>query len=286
MKKTELKVKQPDELLNYLLNNLNMSRNKLKALLKYNNILVNGRVIKQFDYKLKENDKIVLNNDGKKAPCPVPIIYEDDNYLVLEKKSGLLTIATDREKDKTLYHIARQYVKSNNKNNNIFIVHRLDKDTSGIVLFVKNEKLKFQLQEDWNNCVKKRSYVAIVEGILEKKQDKLISYLIENQNSNMVYSTKNKKEGKVAITNYKVNKETKKYSLVDIIIETGRKNQIRVQFNDINHKIVGDKKYGQINEKHKRLYLHSNELVIIDPITKEKLSFTSKVPTSFKELLK
>src|SRR5574344_980856 len=123
MKKTELKVKQPDELLNYLLNNLNMSRNKLKALLKYNNILVNGRVIKQFDYKLKENDKIVLNNDGKKAPCPVHIIYEDDNYLVLEKKTGLLTIATDREKDKTLYHIARQYVKSNNKNNNIFIVH-------------------------------------------------------------------------------------------------------------------------------------------------------------------
>ena len=170
------------------------------------------------------------------------ILFEDDHIIVVNKPSGLLTISTIKEKEKTLYHIVREYLVSKDKNARVFIVHRLDKDTSGIVVLAKDEKTKNKLQENWNEYVTLREYVAIVHGKLKQPEDRIVQNLKETK-TNLVYVTKHD-DGKEAITNYKVIKENDDYSMVSINIETGRKNQIRVAFSTLRHPIVGDKKYG------------------------------------------
>lgn len=211
------------------------------------------------------------------------IIYEDKNILVINKPSGIPTISTPREKIRTLYHEVSDYIKRSNPKAKIFIIHRLDKDTSGIVIFAKSENIKYKYQNNWDNIVLKRNYVAVVDGILANKKDIIKSYLKETKTL-LVYSTNDSKNGKLAITNYEVIKENKRYSLLNINIKTGRKNQIRVHMKDINHPIVGDKKYGTGKGPLNRLGLHANELEIIDPITKKKMCFISKIPKSFEIL--
>ena len=208
----------------------------------------------------------------------IKILYEDKSIIVVSKPSHLLTISTDNEKEKTMFHKVIEYERKKNKNNKVFIVHRLDKDTSGILVFAKNERIKRQLQDNWQNT--KRYYQAVVEGNVEKKEDTIKSYLKENK-ALITYST-NKSDGKLAITKYKVIKTNKKYSLLDIEILTGRKNQIRVHMNDINHPIIGDKKYNAKTNPIKRLGLHANKLVLQHPITKQIMTFEDKPP---KEML-
>ena len=208
----------------------------------------------------------------------IKILYEDKSIIVVSKPSHLLTISTDNEKEKTMFHKVIEYEKKKNKNNKVFIVHRLDKDTSGILVFAKNERIKRQLQDNWQNT--KRYYQAVVEGNVEKQEDTIKSYLKENK-ALITYST-NKSDGKLAITKYKVIKTNKKYSLLDIEILTGRKNQIRVHMNDINHPIIGDKKYNSKTNPIKRLGLHANKLVLQHPITKQIMAFEDKTP---KEML-
>ena len=209
------------------------------------------------------------------------IIYEDKEILVVEKESGTLTIATEKQKIKTLYHEAREYVKKQYPKNKIFIVHRLDKDTSGIVVFAKTENKKNELQNNWSNV--KREYYAIVEGKMPNKKDTLKSYLIEDKNLN-VYSTKDSKRGKIAITEYEVLKETPKYSLLKINIKTGRRNQIRVQLSDIGHPIIGDKKYGSVTNPIKRLGLHA---YLLEFNSKGKtFNFKTKYPSKFTNVIK
>ena len=208
----------------------------------------------------------------------IKILYEDKSIIVVSKPSHLLTISTDNEKEKTMFHKVIEYERKKNKNNKVFIVHRLDKDTSGILVFAKNERIKRQLQDNWQNT--KRYYQAVVEGNVEKQEDTIKSYLKENK-ALITYST-NKSDGKLAITKYKVIKTNKKYSLLDIEILTGRKNQIRVHMNDINHPIIGDKKYNAKTNPIKRLGLHANKLVLQHPITKQIMTFEDKPP---KEML-
>ena len=208
----------------------------------------------------------------------IKILYEDKSIIVVSKPSHLLTISTDNEKEKTMFHKVIEYERKKNKNNKVFIVHRLDKDTSGILVFAKNERIKRQLQDNWQNT--KRYYQAVVEGNVEKKEDTIKSYLKENK-ALFTYST-NKSDGKLAITKYKVIKTNKKYSLLDIEILTGRKNQIRVHMNDINHPIIGDKKYNSKTNPIKRLGLHANKLILQHPITKQTMTFEDKTP---KEML-
>ena len=208
------------------------------------------------------------------------IIYEDKEILVVNKESGLLTVSTEKEKERTLFHEVYTYLKQKNKNNKVFIVHRLDKDTSGIVLFAKNERLKNLFQDNWDSLVKNRGYIAIVEGVLDKKKDTIKSYLKETETL-YVYSSLKPQDGKLAITKYNVVKEIKNYSLLDIRILTGRKNQIRVHLNDLSHPIAGDKKYGAKTNPIKRLALHANILEIMHPITKKVLYFETDVPNSF-----
>lgn len=211
------------------------------------------------------------------------IIYEDKNFLVVNKPSNLLTISTLKEKERTLFHEASLYVKRSNPKAKIFIVHRLDKDTSGIVLFVKNQDLKYKLQNNWNeNSVRK--YMAICHGNLVNKTGTIKSYLKETKTF-LVYSSKDSKNGKLAITKYKVEKKNKKYSLVDIEIKTGRKNQIRVHFNDLGNSIVGDKKYNK-KDKYPKLLLHAYYLRIINPINKKVMEFNCKMPTYFNDFFK
>lgn len=208
------------------------------------------------------------------------IIYEDKNILVVNKPSGILTVSTPKEKEKTLFHEVSDYVKKSNPKAKVFIIHRLDKDTSGIVMFAKNQTVKYEYQNNWDNLVLKRGYKAVVDGILENKQGTIKSYLKETKTL-IVYSSNDKKNGKLAITNYKVLKENKKCSLLDIEIKTGRKNQIRVHMKDINRPILGDKKYGNKKSPANRLMLHADELILINPKNKKKMEFISKEPKVF-----
>lgn len=277
--KLEYIVKEEDKLLEFLYKNINKAKNVTKSLLSNKSILVNSKVITKFDYVLKPNDKVevkLLNDED------LDILYEDSELIVVNKKSGLLTIATDKERERTLYHLVMNYLKDINSKNKIYVVHRLDRDTSGIVVFAKNEKIKTLLQNNWNEIVTIRRYVALTEGAKPNNSGTIKSYLKENKNK-MVYST-NQKDGKLAITHYKKIKENKKYTLLDIDLETGRKNQIRVHLNDIGLNIVGDKKYGYQTDPIRRLCLHAYILEFTHPITKKVMHFETSIPPIFMRL--
>lgn len=210
------------------------------------------------------------------------IIYEDKEIIVVNKPTHLLTIGTEDEKFNTLYYKVSEYVKKKHKSNKIFIVHRLDKDTSGIVLFAKTQEIKDALQDDWNNLCKTREYTAVVEGKVEKS-GRVEQYLKETKTL-LTYVSKNK-DGKLAITNYEPIKTSKAYSVVKINIETGRKNQIRVAMNSINHPIVGDKKYGSTKNPVRRVCLHASLLEVKHPFKNYTFKFEAKLPKEFKQFL-
>ena len=280
----KLKVEKEGELLDYLYNNLDMPKKRIKQYLTHGSIFVNNNRTTKYNYKLIPGMNIDIDTDSKnKKTLPFDILFEDEHIIVVNKPSGLLTIATEKEKDKTLYHIVREYLVSKNKFAKVFIVHRLDKDTSGIVVLAKDEKTKNKLQENWNEYVTVREYVAVVHGHLKNESDKIVQKLKETK-TNLVYPTKDE-DGKEAITNYKVIKETDNYSMVSINIETGRKNQIRVAFQTLRNPIVGDKKYGDPRDKETRLYLHANRLKMYYPELKKDILFETTTPNEFKKIM-
>lgn len=219
----------------------------------------------------------------KKKKKKLDIIYEDKEILVINKPSGILTVSTLKEKERTLFYEASEYVKKSNPKAKVFIVNRLDRDTSGIVLFAKTQSIKYAYQNSWDKLAIKRGYVAIVKGKMDNEKGTIKSYLKETKTL-LVYSSNDKTNGKLAITNYSVIKENKKYSMLNIEIKTGRKNQIRVHLNDINHPILGDEKYGNVKSPANRLMLHANLLVLVNPKTNKKMEFESKIPKSFENL--
>ena len=279
----KINVNKEDKLLNYLYENLDMPKKRVKQYLTHGSIYVNNSKVTQFDYKLVPGMNIIIDTDNKnKKELPFDIVFEDDHIIVVNKPSGLLTIATDKEKEKTLFHIVREYLVSKDKFARVFIVHRLDKDTSGIVVLAKDEKTKNRLQENWNEFVTLREYVAVVHGKLKNKEDRIVQKLKENK-TNLVYVSKDD-DAKEAITNYKVIKETDNYSMVSINIETGRKNQIRVAFQTLRNPIVGDKKYGE-KDNENRLYLHANRLKMYYPEIKKNILFEIPTPNEFKKIM-
>ncbi len=219
----------------------------------------------------------------KKRKKKLDIIYEDKEMIVINKPSKQLCISTSKGSENTLYREVSDYVKKQNPRNKIFIVHRLDRDTSGVVLFAKNEILKKQLQDNWDKLAVTREYVAIVDGVMPKKNDCLKDYLKESKTL-QVFVTDDTKNGKLAITNYQVLNTNKIYSMLKININTGRKNQIRVQLANIEHPIVGDKKYKSRNNPLGRLALHASKLEIINPKTKKKMVFSCKEPVIFNKM--
>ncbi len=294
------KVQRSDQLLEFLLKKCNTSRNNVKAYLSRRQVVVNGSVVTQFNFALAKDDEVKLLREpsrgeekapsqkpvrGKVAPkAPVPkvtILYEDDDLIAVDKPAGLLSVESDKETECAFGQVL-QYLQSKDKAARPFILHRIDKETSGVLLFAKNIKLHSMLRMHWNELVGKREYVAVCEGIFDKKEDTVVSYLRENAN-NLMYSTQDP-SGQKAITKYKVEKEGNGYSLVRVEIETGRKNQIRVHMQTLGHPIVGDDKYGHTKNPLERLGLHATCLTIMHPVTKELLTFRSPVPAVFRKL--
>ena len=256
----------------------NLSKNNVKSLLHNEKVFVNGNMTTKYNYELNVGDTVEIR---EKVAKNIDIIYEDKDIIVINKPSGLLTVATEKEKNKTAYHLVMEYLKKKNKNNRIFIIHRLDKDTSGIIMFAKNERAKHLYQDNWNDIVKKRCYYAVIDGKMENKEGMIKSYLKEN--GNMVYSVKDR-SGKLAITEYKVLKERKNISLLDINLKTGRKNQIRVHMKENKTPILGDLKYGEKSKLINRLALHAYKLELINPVTKKLLIFEASMPNEIKTL--
>lgn len=280
-KKRNIIVKGNSNIIDYL-KPYGLSKNKTKTYIKLGYISINNQVVKKLPLNLKTGDIITIDENQSEING-FKIIYEDENYLVVDKPSGLLTISTsniNKNKELTLYRQVREYL--NNKHEYAFIVNRIDKETSGLVIFVKNEPLKEKLQSNWNHIVKKRGYIAIVSGKITKK-GRIENYLYEDKQT---FSHSTKVGGKLAISNYTPIKINDKYTLLDINIETGRKNQIRVHMSEMNHPIIGDKKYKCIDNSLKRLALHHYEISLIDPITNKLLTFKSNIPHEFYNLFK
>ena len=279
----EYPVTKDSELLEFLLATLkDQSRNSVKSLLSNHRVSVDGAPISQFNFKLYKGDVVIISKTPirKKTRSNLPIIYENEEIIVINKPSGLLSIASDKEKGSTAYRMLTDYVQQKDKHNRIFVVHRLDEDTSGVLMVAKNPKIQQQLQDNWNDLVKSRGYFAIVDGIMEQKSGTIKSYLKKNA-QNMMYSSKKEGDGQFSVTHYKVIAENGNYSLLDVHIDSGRKNQIRVHLGDIGHNVIGDDKYGNPTNPIKRLGLHAYELELTHPVTGKNMKFTAPMPKEF-----
>lgn len=256
-------VQNADTLFDFLLRYSGISKKALKAFIKSGQVMVNDEICRQSNSELKVGDVIVLAPEKpKQSDLPFEILYEDDDLIAINKPAGLLSMASDSEKEKTAYHLVRSYLKSKDSKAMVFVVHRLDRDTSGVLLFAKNERIKRQLQDHWNELVKVRGYQALVEGKFKQDHGTLKHYLSESKTQQVYVS--NAKTGKLAITHYRVLETYKDTSLLEIELATGRKNQIRVQMAHIGHPLVGDRKYNPKGIRNSRLCLHAHRLVIHD----------------------
>ena len=284
----EKKVNSNVELLTFLLDNFtSMSRNNIKKLLANQQILVNVAAVRQFVFLLAKGDIVSISpykirKDGKRV-SKLKILYEDDELIVINKPAGLLTIATDKEKEQTAYRLMMDYVREENPKNRVFVVHRLDKETSGVLLFSKSENLKDLLQDRWNDLVQTREYIAICEGIFNKKEGTRVSYLLPTK-TNLMFSSHKPNDGQKAITHYQVIEENEEYSILKVKIDTGRKNQIRVHMKDLGHNVVGDDKYGSEKNPINRLGLHARVLEFEHPVNDKHFKFIADVPKEFLDL--
>lgn len=286
---TLLKVTEDALLMEFLLAKLSgKSRDNIKSLLRNKQVWVDDKIISQFNHPIKPGQtvKVTSNrNRMEKKYIEFTIIYEDKNLIVIDKSAGLLSIATKNEKRKTALSMLSDYVKRQDPGNKIFVVHRLDRETSGLMVFARSEGIKRQLQESWNNPEVEKTYVAAVEGKLEKESGTIVSYLSEDK-VYQVHSSQNPKQGQKAITHYSVIQSNASNSLLEVKLETGRKNQIRVHMQDLGHSIVGDKKYGAFSSPIRRLGLHAQKLQFVHPVSGEKLLFETKIPPVFLSLMK
>ncbi len=277
------------ELLDFLLGNFtSYSRNNLKSLLSKQQILVNGASVKQYNFMLKPGDIVSISpypvrKDGKRI-SKLKILYEDDELIAIDKPAGLLTIADDKEREATAYRYMMDYVREEDPLKRIYVVHRIDKETSGVLIFSKSEELRDALQDKWNELVETREYIAICEGRFEKKEGTRISYLLPTK-TNLMYSSHKRGDGQKAITHYEVITENEEYSLVRVKLDTGRKNQIRVHMKDLGHMVVGDDKYQSNLDPIHRLGLHNRVLEFDHPLKANKhFKFIADTPKEFLNL--
>lgn len=276
-------VEESTELLKFLYKMMpTRSRNTVKGILSRGQVVVNGEASTQFNDALQPGDRVQIHSrvaTDEVKMTGVKILHEDDDIIVIEKEAGLLSIASENERHLTAYRQLTNYVQSIHAKNRIFVVHRLDRDTSGIMLFAKSKEVQQSLQNAWQEAVPERTYIALVEGVV-KKDGTITSWLTENKTF-MVYSSPYPNEGQKAVTHYKVLKANRNLSLLQVNLETGRKNQIRVHMRELGHPVIGDKKYGSRNNSIGRLGLHAHAIGFTHPTTGESLRFESKIPTSF-----
>jgi 23S rRNA pseudouridine1911/1915/1917 synthase len=284
-KPTHLKATAPIELMTFLLAKMGgMSRNSVKSLLAHRQVMVNNEITTQFNLELKPNDRVTINSGRGNIELSHPklsIIFEDAHLIVVEKKEGLLTVSTGDNDETTAFSILKTHVKKSSPNNRIYTVHRLDRETSGILMFAKSREVQLILQENWHRIITRRVYLALVEGNVEKEEETIVTWLTENEKSLKIHSSDTDNGGQQAVTHYRRIKSNENYSLLEIELETGRKNQIRVHMQGIGHPIVGDKKYGGGTSPIGRLGLHARVLAFYHPITLGVVSFETKVPRNF-----
>lgn len=265
----------------------NQSQHNICRIIANHQVAVGGAPVSLFKYKLYPDDEVIVsyNRIAKHQRKDLPIIHEDNDIIAINKPSGLLSIASDREKGRTAYRLISDYVTQKDRNARIFVVHRLDEDTSGVLIFAKNFETKEALQNNWQDIVKKRGYYAIVEPNDIPEKGHLENYLATDEVTFNVYVTKDKKKGKLCITDYKKITTNKKYALLDVNISTGRKNQIRVQLGHQGYYIIGDDRYGDPSNPIKRLGLHAYELDFTNPLTHKVYKLNCPIPPSFKKLM-
>lgn len=294
--KRQNRLKKPDptytaeadiELMKFLLESMpQKNRDNIKSLLRDNQVLVDNEPVSQFNYHLRPGQQVVISRNKiskKKTYRGISIIYEDSDVIVIDKHAGILSVATDNKEKFTAYSILYDHVKKKNPDGKIFIVHRLDRETSGLMMFAKSARVQMKLQENWNEIIRERVYVAAVQGNVNPPSGEISSYLREND-SRVVYSSHQGDDGKYAITHYETIKTSPTYSLLKMSLRTGRKNQIRVHLQDIGHPIVGDKKYGSAINPISRLCLHAQVLAFQHPVNNRELRFETSVPRKFQEL--
>lgn len=284
-KTIQYEVKEPIELLPFLLQVMsNRSRNSVKSILARGQVTIDDHIETKYNYKLQKGQTVtILRNKAavkENVLIGMSILYEDESIIVINKEAGLLSIATEKEKKQTALHQLMEYVRMQDPDNRVFVVHRLDKDTSGVMMFAKSEKVKRKLQDSWKEIIKERTYVALVEGQVTKEKGYISSWLKESK-THRVYSSHVQNDGVHAITHYKRIQTNSLFSLLEVKLETGRKNQIRVHMQELGHPIVGDKKYGSKQNAIGRLGLHAKILSFHHPVTEKLMLFKADVPKSF-----
>ena len=268
-----------DTLLPFLLSHVTgKSRNSVKSLLTRGQVQVDGKTITRHDHPLTPGQTVaVLPQGAGNKKAPFPILYEDGRLLVIHKPAGLLSMATDKEKVRTAYHMATDYVRMSGPRNRVFIVHRLDRATSGVLLFAKDEQTKRAFQDNWDTLVLRRGYLAVVEG-----RPPSIRTLLRENAAHKVYSVRS--GGKEAITHYTMRSAGKEYALLEVDLDTGRKNQIRAHLSELGCPVAGDRDYGAATDPLGRLCLHAHALALTDPFTGEARLFQAEAPAAFRTL--
>ena len=276
-------------LLDYVGRNMpSASRTTLKSYLRHSQIAVNGVPVSQFDMELHDGDMVQVNTTREFQVFRNPrlkIVYEDEDIIVVNKGYGLLSMGTDKVREGTVYSIIRDYVKNIDPRNKIFIVHRLDQQTSGLMMLARSMEAKERMQHNWNNMVLSRTYYCVVEGYVEEDTGTVRSYLAENS-EHQVYSTEDQEKGRLAVTRFEVVGRGKGYSLLKVNLDTGRKNQIRVHMKDLGHPIAGDRRYGARTSPIRRLALHAGTLRFVHPVSKRDMNFSTPVPAAFLKMVR
>lgn len=276
-------VKENAPLLEYLINNVSESRSKLKATLQGRGIAVNGRMVTQFDYQLKAGDKIIISRHKKQNQFKsryVKIVYEDRWLVVVEKNIGILSMAAGHSSLNVKSVLDDYFLKSRQKCR-AHVVHRLDRDTSGLMVYAKDIETEQILEHNWHQIVYDRRYVAVVSGEMEQNSGTIANWLKDNK-AYITYSSPTDNGGKYAVTHFQVLNRTTEHSLVEYKLETGRKNQIRVHSADMGHPVCGDMKYGNGDDPLHRLCLHAYMLCFTHPVTGEPMEFSTPIPTAFR----
>ncbi len=214
------------------------------------------------------------------------IVFEDEHIIAVEKREGLLSVATDRERERTAYNILNEHARQFGRRGHVFVVHRLDRETSGIMIFAKTQEAQEKLRADWNNTIIERQYVAIVEGVMEKNEGKVESWLVEDKQTYVHSSPVPVEGGQWALTHYKVLKTNGRVSLLRLDLETGRTNQIRVHMQSLGHPVVGDAKYGPDPSPRCRMMLHAKTIRFLHPITGREMAFEMPVPKEFSSIIR
>ena len=281
-------VMQNDTLLNFLLNNVKESRSKIKATLQGRGIKVNGKTVTQFDFPVAKGTKIDVsktkrNNDKLKSRY-VKIVYEDQYLVVIEKNIGILSMAAGH-KSLNVKAVLDDYFKKSRQRCTAHVVHRLDRDTSGLMIYAKDMETEQILEHNWHDIVFDRRYVAVLSGEMEEDEGTIENWLKDNK-AYVTYSSPVDNGGKYAITHFRTLDRTTEHSLVEFKLETGRKNQIRVHSADMNHPVCGDVKYGNGDDPIHRLCLHAYMLCFYHPVTHQPMEFQTMIPAQFRHIFK